>query len=117
MQPVGKMEDSDDHDISDFLMADTYCAVAADETSSDTNWFIKVKDSYCEQEQKTDDYNNIITPGMDYIEGKFMEKVHIEPKGTLYKLSKKKAYFFKESLVYPFVQFTGAKKVFLLLDE
>ena len=76
VQPVGKMEDSDDHDISDFLLADTYCAVAADETSSDTNWFIKVKDSYCAQEQKTDDYNNIITPGMDYIEGKFMEKVH-----------------------------------------
>ena len=54
---------------------------------------------------------------MDYIEGKFMEKVHIEPKGTLYKLSKKKAYFFKESVVYPFVQFTGAKKGFLLLNK
>ena len=65
----------------------------------------------------TDDYNNIISPGMDHFEGKFMEKVHIEPKGTLYKLSKKKTYFFKESVVYPFVQFKGSKKGFLLSNE
>ena len=81
VQPVGKMDDSDDHDISD-LLADTYCAVAGDKTSSDTILFIKVKDSYCAQEQMTNDYNNIIAPGMDHIEGKFIEKVHIEPKGN-----------------------------------
>lgn len=117
VQPVGEMDGSDDHDISEFLLADTYCAVATDEKSSDTVWFIKIKDSYRAQKQMTDDYNNSIAPGMDYIEGKFMEKFHIVPKGTLYTLSKKKTYFFKESVVYPFVQFTAAKKGFLLSNE
>ena len=98
-------------------MADTYCAVAADKSSPDTVWFIQVKDSYNASVQMTDDYNNIIAAGMDYVEGKFLEKLHVVQKGTLYKLSKKKTYFFKDSVVYPFVQFTTAKKGLLLSNE
>ena len=35
-------------------------------------------------------------------------------KGKTYKLSKKKTFFYKESVVYPFVQFTTSKKGFFL---
>ena len=54
---------------------------------------------------------------MDYIERKFLEKLHDVQKGTLYKLSKKDTFFSKESVVYTFVQFTVAKKGLLLSNE
>ena len=117
VEPVCGEITNDENDASEFLLADTYCAVAADKSSSDTVWFIKVKDSNNASVQMTDDYNNIIAAGMDYVEGNFLEKLHVVQKGTLYKLSKKKTYFFKESVVYPFVQFTAAKKGLLLSNE
>ena len=64
-----------------------------------------------------DDYKNVIVPGLCYIEGRFMESVDVLAKGLLYKLSKKKTFFFKESVVYPCVQFKGHKKGFFLSME
>ena len=109
----GHNEEVDDGS-EDFLLPDTYCAVAPDRSSPDSLWFIKVKDSFQASVQMTDDYGNIIALGLNYIEGKFMDKVDTLAEGFLYKLSKKKTYFFKESVVYPFVQFTANKKGFLL---
>ena len=63
-----------------------------------------------------DDYENFITSGLCYIDGRFMEKV-VLAKGFLYKLFKKKTLFFNESVVYPFVQFKGHKKGFFLSME
>ena len=106
-----------ENDSCEFLIADTYCAVRPDKTSSDSLWFIKVKDSCETNVEVVDDYGNIVAPGLSYIEGRFMEKVDILSKGYLYKLSKKRTFFFKESVVYPFVQFAGHKKGFLLSAE
>ena len=111
-------QNSDIEDASDdFLLADTFCAVAPDESSPETLWFMKVKDSFELAVEMIDDYENVIAPGLPYIEGRFMEKVDVLAKGYLYKLSKKKRFFFKESVVYPFVQFTGHKKGFFLSME
>ena len=63
------------------------------------------------------DYKNFIAPGLCYIEGRFMEKVDVLAKGFLYKLFKKKTFLFKESAVYPFVQFKGHKKGFFISME
>ena len=57
-----------------------------------------------------DDYKNVIASGLHYIQGRFMEKVDVLAKEFLYKISKKKTLFFKESGVNPFVQFKGYKK-------
>ena len=46
-----------------------------------------------------------------------MEKVDVLPKRFLYKLSKKKTFSFRESVVYPFVQFKGHKKGFFFSME
>ena len=79
-------QNSDIGDASDdFLSADTFCAVAPDESSPETLWFIKVKDSFKSAVEMIDD---------PYIEGRFMEKVDVLAKGYLYKLSKKKTFFF-----------------------
>ena len=43
-----------------------------------------------------------------------MENVGVLAKGFLYKLSTKTTFFFKESVVYPFVIFKGHKKGFSL---
>ena len=87
----GQMSDEPlENDPSEFLIADTYCAVRPDSL-----WFIKVKDSCETNIEVVDDYGNIVAPGMSYIEGRFMERVDILSKGYLYKLSKKKTLFFQ----------------------
>ena len=50
-------------------------------------------------------------------EDRFMEKVDVLVKGFLYKLSMKKTFFFKESVVYPFAQFKVHKKGFFFSME
>ena len=77
-----KGQNSDIGDASDdFLLADTFCAVAPDESSPETLWFIKVKDSFESAVEMIDDYENVIAPGLPYIEGRFMEKVDVLAKG------------------------------------
>ena len=64
-----------------------------------------------------DDYHHTVAGGHEYIEGQFMEKVDDMPnKGILYKLMPKKTFFYKESVVYPFVQFKTMKKGLYLLS-
>ena len=79
--------------------------------------FIKVKDSFESAVEVIHDYKNFIAPGPGYTEGRFMEKVDVLAKGFLYKLYKKKTFFFKEFVVYRFVQFKGHKKVFFFSVE
>ena len=102
---------------SDFLLPDTYCAVAPDLESNPTNdsvWFIKVKDTFTAKVSMTDDYDHTIPVGSDYIEGQFMEKIDSNTKGYIYKLTKKKTFFYKETVVLPYVQFSSTKKGLLL---
>ena len=47
---------------------------------------------------------------MDYAEGKFLERKDESAKDTTYRISKRKTYFFKESIVHPFIQFKATKK-------
>ena len=51
-----------------------FVAVAADELSPDSNWFIKVIQRKCESsENVTYDYGHIIPAGFKYIKGHFLE--------------------------------------------
>ena len=89
----------------DFVLPDTFWAITADINSPDAIWFVKVKEN-CEAENTiTDDYGIQITASQEYIKGQFLEKLNTTTKGHLYRLDKKKAFLFHESVVYPFVQF------------
>ena len=71
-------QNSDDQteDVSDdFILADTYCAVAPDESSPENVWFIKVKDSFESAAKIITDYKNVTTCGLRYIEVSFTGKV------------------------------------------
>ena len=104
--PVQTNEQSrHDRNLVDFVLPDTFCAITADINSPDTIWFVKVKEN-CEAENTiTDDYGIQITASQEYIKGQFLEKLNTTTKGHLYRLDKKKAFLFHESVVYPFVQF------------
>ena len=55
------------------------------------------------------------TIGTHYLKGHFMEKTaHSTKTHQTYSLSKKTTYFYKESVVYAFVQFEESKKGFKL---
>ena len=97
--------------IEDFLLPKSYCAVSADQKAKDTIWFIKITNISSVIDSISDDYGNKIAPGQQYLEGHFMEETVSSLKGYTYKLNeKKKTFFFKETVVYPFVQFEETKK-------
>ena len=88
-------------------MPESYCAVTPDSSSPDSTWFIKIINTLETNLEITDDYENKIAPRQSYIEGEIMEQVGVLAMGFLLKHSKDKT-FFKESLVYPFVQLKSA---------
>ena len=87
-------ESQHDHNLVDFVLLDTFCAIAADINSSDTVWFVKIKE-HCEAENSIKDYYGVqITAGQEYIKGQFLEKLDTTNKGHLYRLDKCKTFFF-----------------------
>ena len=62
-----------------------------DESSPESVWFIKVRDSLESAVEMINDYKNVITPGLCYIEGRF-KKLDVLAKGFLYKLRKKHSF-------------------------
>ena len=100
-----------------FILHNSYVAVAAPESSSDTFWLIKVTDvDCCELEEKSEDgYGHIIPAGNIFMQGHFLEIVFTLKDSTLFKLSTdKKTFFYKESVVYPFVEMEEGKKGLVL---
>ena len=113
MEINGQNSDNQTEDVSDyFILADTYCAVAPDELSPESIWFIKVKDSFESAVEMIDDYENFIAPGLRYTEGRFLEKVDVLAKGFLYKLFNKRTFFFNESVVTPLCNSKDIKRDF-----
>ena len=102
----------------DFVLPDTYCAVAADKSSPETLWFIKVITLHdASDETKTDEWGITIPPGQQKIEGTFVVKNSACSDGDIYKPNKKKTFFYPESVVYPCVQFKSKKDGLLLTNE
>ena len=106
-KPV-ETNDNEDRELemSDFLVPGTVCAVAADDSSNDTIWFIQIKTNEIANEEVKDDFNHVITARNSYIEGNYLERQHETKKGQYFNVMKKKSvFFFQESVVYPFVLF------------
>ena len=63
------------------------------------------------------DYGHVIIPGSEYVKGNFLERTsHSDVKQT-YKISRKLSYFYKESVLYPFVNFKEDKKGLVLYNQ
>lgn len=105
------LADEDEIYMNNFVTPESYVAVAADKKSPDTVWFIKVIEADCESAtDEEDDYGNIIPKGATYFKGNFLERVNETIKLEVYKLSKKTTYFYKENILYPYVNFNETKK-------
>jgi len=60
----------------DFLLAGSFCAVAADKNSTDTMWFIIINsEESTSKNNESDDYGFCIAAGQPYLKGQFLEKV------------------------------------------
>ena len=74
----------------EFFLVSDFCALAADSKSSDTVWFLKIKEGIV---PATDDYGIKIPDGCKYLQGKFLEKVTKSNEKLTFKLMKKTIYF------------------------
>ena len=88
---------------SDFLLEGSICTVAAAEKSPDTVWFIHIDSQSTATEDLTDEYGVKVGAGQMFYMGSFLEQLSAVKSGIYYKKMKKRASFFKESVLYPFV--------------
>ena len=62
------------------------------------------------KQEAVDNYGQIIPPNILFLKGNFLERVCYNRSSQVFKLSKKETYFYNDSVVYPYVQFTESKK-------
>ena len=108
---------------SDYDVPDTICAVAPEEGSDDLFYFIYIVESSIAEMDMMDhpDYGHVVQKDEEYVSGYYLEKHSETCKGKMYSINKKKdVFFFKESIIYPFMNFTevnGKKKRMFLSNE
>ena len=80
------------------------CAVAADHHGLGLLYFIYIVNSDVAEVDMTDSFKHDIKAGQEYISGYYLEKQSETLKGITYTINEKNSvFFFKESIVYPFV--------------
>ena len=95
----------------EFIVANSIVAAAA----IDTVWFVAVEETNCtSDDNSTDDYGHVVRAGFKFNNGHFLELVNYTVKDRIYKQSKKITYFYIESMLYPFVNFSETKTCFVL---
>ena len=77
---------------NDFVVPGTICAIAALSNSSDTVWFIRIKEP-CIAETSSDDYGHVAVAGQSYIIRNFLQKSRSNSKGDYFKVASKTSYF------------------------
>ena len=105
-------DESEEQTVIDFISPGS---VAADEKSIDTIWFVKILENECvASANEKDDCGNVIPHGAFFLKGRFLEIVVEKSSHRVYKLSKKLTYFYKESVIYPFVNMVETEKGYIL---
>ena len=105
--------------VDDFILPNSFVAIAAGREDSDTVWFVKVIDvNLTSTKEEEDDYKNVIPAGNVFISGNFLERDTVAKKSVTYKINENKImYLYKESIVYPFVNFKEKKDSKLALEN
>ena len=87
-----------------FLLPGSVCVIAVDNKSTNTVWFVQIIRELDSPENVIDDYGHTASAGQKYMLGYLLEQEHDQITKTKYKLMyKKKTNFYRESIVYPFV--------------
>ena len=123
----GEEDDYSDHDHEeqeeedefwDFLTVRSVVAVANQEGFQDCVWFIKITDNdRVEEEAVFDSYNNCIIPGVRFLKGHFLERSDTGKDFSLFKVSKLVTFFYRETILYPFVPLSESKKGLKLMNN
>lgn len=105
-----------------FIQPNSYVALRADNSTDhgDMIWLVKVADINKMNNMKSeeDSYHNVIPKGTLFFSGHFLERLNVEKRSTTYKLVDNKiTYFYKESVIFPFVNIVESKKGLVLSDE
>ena len=99
------------------LLPGSVCAVAADTNYVNTVWFVKILEELIAEEDVVDDYGQKVNKGFAHFKGHYMEETKSVKDGCFYKVDqKKKTFFFKERIVYPFIIFQERKNGLFLLN-
>ena len=99
---------------SDFVVSGTIFVIATSCNSSDTVWFIRIKEPCITETYSEDDYGHVIMAGESYIIGNFLGKSRSTSNGHYFKVDSKTSYFYHESIVYPSAQFIEKKNEFFI---
>ena len=108
-----------EEEVCDFVMPDSVVAVAAPKSSADTVWLIKVVEVNQRLEEKcVDDYGHEIGSNMVHLSGHFLEQSEKRSttKRSVYKESTKISFFYKESILYPYVNMQEQSNGYLCLN-
>ena len=103
-----------------FYGPDTFSAIATDPSSRDPVWFVYIVSQELAMENVSDDFGHSVAAGQSYLVCNYLEKHEPARNGYRYHRNQNKVVFvFKESIVYPFVNFkpTGKKEKFFLADS
>ena len=85
--------------------------------SSDTVWFIRIKELSIEETSSEDDFRHAVVAAQSYIIGNFLERSRSNSKGHYFKVGRKTSYFYHESIVYLFAKFTEKKNDFFIKNS
>ena len=110
-------ESIDDDETTEVLIKDSIVALAAGTNARETFYLIKITEEEREASTaETDEWGTNITGGQLHLRGQFFETE--SGYDRRYKLLKKEAIFFRESVVYPFVQMEAKNNYYeLSADE
>ena len=90
-------DEADDCHVDEFLLPDTYVAVAAAyEDTQNTIWVIKVTETKCVGDGSADDYKITIPVGQEHLKGQFLERKEFTKRSMIFSLSTKVTHFYKE---------------------
>ena len=106
------------NNLNNFIIENTFVAVAADELLPDSNWFIKVVQRKCvSNENVTDDHVHTIPARFKYIKGHFLQQRKTTKSSQIFKISSKFTYFYNQSVVYLFVNINEIDKGHILENK
>ena len=66
--------------------------------------------------KESDSYGNVVVPGVRFLKGHFLEKLYDQKNHVLFKKSPKITFFYRETVLYPFVPFVETKRGYKLMN-
>ena len=99
--------EDEDNEISTLVANDQIVAIAAEKSYIDTVWFVYVieNDTIDRDSERKDDYSHIVPQSQPFLTCQYLEKEADKKNGVVYKTSTKNVFLYKESIVYPLVEF------------